>query len=578
LLSPTMLHQVALMLLMIFLLSSHADRGLRVTTNKQADDEAGLALDLLMHRAGAGTFAGGSNRSALAQRLLGFMQPLANMYRALPKNKAGLLDDDALRYALHRSVAHRRGWFVRGLEPEGTEVEQKKNGSQVPDYLHVLENDEATINTDGTSLTGLASLAAAFEDKGIKEAVDRMRAIILMYGLPSHGKVPSQLLRALTDTFFMDFLLAGSFPAKTAEDAERFKAAKWGHIAQRDEPWLRSLQDRLITEEPDGQVGLHSATEIASNVPLTYQGAFLNVCQELKSTLIGLEGNTPGRIRLPAFYRQGLSGRWRFSERPEYLRSLGALDETDPEQPLVITTNYILSRTNCFQASPFYAICCPVECWDLMGKLEEQFQAPTANTSRLAGAIEQLASSTVKAPRKLSEAVRRRLDDVAAANGGLVPLHGRLFAQWMHHAYPHECPYPHEAGTTVQRTPEAWTRESGHTHASASRAELEAHVEGDGCSAAAGPQGPCDESERRELPWKGTEELLVGFRPRVREDQERHVEIEAQPLHATSPRSGTSVALVAASGAFAACIVMLFKRVAEAQHLVQSSEGHKAPC
>ncbi|OLP24478.1 hypothetical protein AK812_SmicGene48940, partial [Symbiodinium microadriaticum] len=22
------------------------------------------------------------------------------------------------------------------------------------------------------------------------------------------------------------------------------------------------------------------------------------------------------------------------------------------------------------------------------------------------------------------------------------PLHGRLFAQWMHYAFPHECPYP----------------------------------------------------------------------------------------------------------------------------------------
>jgi hypothetical protein len=41
-----------------------------------------------------------------------------------------------------------------------------------------------------------------------------------------------------------------------------------------------------------------------------------------------------------------------------------------------------------------------------------------------------------------------RLDEVAAHHGGLVPLHGRLFAQWMHYAYPRECPYPHVSGTT----------------------------------------------------------------------------------------------------------------------------------
>jgi len=25
----------------------------------------------------------------------------------------------------------------------------------------------------------------------------------------------------------------------------------------------------------------------------------------------------------------------------------------------------------------------------------------------------------------------------------MVPLHGRLFTQWLHFAFPHECPYPH---------------------------------------------------------------------------------------------------------------------------------------
>jgi len=492
-----------------------------------------------------------------------------------------------LRYALHRSLAHRRGWFIRGLEPEGAEMEPGKEGHQVPHYLQALENNEVSLHKDGTSLTGLASLTAAFEDRGIKEAVDKMKAILLMYELPSQGKVSSLALRSVTDTFFMDFVLAGRFPAKTAEDAERFKAAEWGLTAQRDEQWLRSLQDRLITDDSEGQADIEYAMDTATGVPLTYQGALLNTCQELKTTLIGQEGNTPGRVRLPAFYKQGLSGRWRFSERPEYLRSLGALDETDPEQPLVIITNYILSRTNCFQASPLYAICCPVECWDLMAKLEEQFQAPTANASRLAETVEQLASSTVEAPHRLSEAVRRRLDDVAAANGGVVPLHGRLFAQWMHHVYPHECPYPHEAGTTVQQTPEAWTQGSGHTHASASQAELEAHVESDGCNAAAGPQRPCDDGVRRELPWKGTEELLVGLRPRAQDiqdlqiqhqqDQEEDVERVAQPLPVTPPRSGTNVALLASSGAFAGCIFMLMKRAAEAKNIIRSTEEHKAP-
>merc|ERR1712203_151284 len=30
----------------------------------------------------------------------------------------------------------------------------------------------------------------------------------------------------------------------------------------------------------------------------------------------------------------------------------------------------------------------------------------------------------------------------ATRHGGHVPIHGRLFAQWMHFAFPLECPYP----------------------------------------------------------------------------------------------------------------------------------------
>lgn len=49
-----------------------------------------------------------------------------------------------------------------------------------------------------------------------------------------------------------------------------------------------------------------------------------------------------------------------------------------------------------------------------------------------------MASDTVAAPRELSEGLRVRLQEVAALHGGKVPIHGRLFAQWMHHAFPRE--------------------------------------------------------------------------------------------------------------------------------------------
>merc|ERR1712107_499075 len=54
-----------------------------------------------------------------------------------------------------------------------------------------------------------------------------------------------------------------------------------------------------------------------------------------------------------------------------------------------------------------------------------------------------------------------RLREIAKAHGGVVPLHGRLFAQWMHHAFPRECPFPHVSGTKNPQTPSEWIDETG---------------------------------------------------------------------------------------------------------------------
>ena len=67
-----------------------------------------------------------------------------------------------------------------------------------------------------------------------------------------------------------------------------------------------------------------------------------------------------------------------------------------------------------------------------------------------------LSSSTVQAPRNLSQTLLRRLDEIALGHDGTVVLHSRLFAQWMHQAFPRECPYPHVTGTIVHERVEGF--------------------------------------------------------------------------------------------------------------------------
>merc|ERR1719421_609310 len=54
---------------------------------------------------------------------------------------------------------------------------------------------------------------------------------------------------------------------------------------------------------------------------------------------------------------------------------------------------------------------------------------------------------------KLTSALSKQLTDIASAHGGQVPLHGRLFAQWLHYVFPQECAFPHKSGVASTATP-----------------------------------------------------------------------------------------------------------------------------
>merc|ERR1740121_1413287 len=122
-------------------------------------------------------------------------------------------------------------------------------------------------------------------------------------------------------------------------------------------------------------------------------------------------------------------------------------------------------------------------------------------------------SETVSAPRNLSESLLVRLDDIAERHGGDVPIHGRLFAQWMHHAYPNECAYPHASGSLdAPLTPHEWANKGsdGKRRLKATAEEMQVFVEA--AAAATNASEPGDQDLRpAPLPWSDEEELLVAL-------------------------------------------------------------------
>lgn len=273
-------------------------------------------------------------------------------------------------------------------------------------------------------------------------------------------------------------------------------------------------------------------------------------CRQMKDKLVSMEYRGTGRVKLSDFYKPalgGADGAWQFQESVSYLRQLGALDETDPLQPSVMIANYVNSQTNCIAASGYYSVCCKDECENLLGHLEQKIGASEAKPTAIASLLSSLASSTVLAPHEISENLMQRLNDIAATHGGMVPLHGRLFAQFMHHVYPRECAYPHMSGTISGVTPDQWMDESG-AEPTASEHEMRQYALRAANATADSPdQG--DLAVEELMPWSSEEELFV-VRPL---HQEQTMSI------ASTPASVRSVVCLAAAGSLAFALIRSLK-------------------
>merc|ERR1740129_602272 len=155
--------------------------------------------------------------------------------------------------------------------------------------------------------------------------------------------------------------------------------------------------------------------------------------------------------------------------------------------------------------SSYHLVCWPDECNGLIASLERSIGQPSAAPARVAELVSDLPSDTVSAPRGLPSVLVARLNDISSLHGGLVPLHGRLFMQWMHHAYPSECPYPHAAGTTNPVTQDEGLRMHEEVDdAMATPEEMALHANAKPLTNPLGQQN---------IPWSLAEELVAVHKP-----------------------------------------------------------------
>jgi len=464
-----------------------------------------------------------SVESALLSELAGMTDPrglrsiedsFASMYYSLPKNSHNRLEPATVRYALHRYFMHKHGWFVNGLGPVNDTTESTSSTilkSRAPAFI--LDVFEQRLHHEGLGHHDLAVFAATLTDLIHREVSGSLTGIYNDLDLPTREHLTEQEYHMASKAYLISYLSGGeveiadrqALPEAEIEWADRYPA--W-------EDTLMWSEDLMLTHDFAHQCRVNPFVEHSRSFEQQVDflqemghtlGTFQNLeCHRLKDKLVDLEDMGTGRVPLSRFYRNGLLGKWEFTESTEYLRHVGALDENDPSRLSVVIPNYIQSQSNCLAGSSFYSVCCLDECESLFGHLESRVKDSSATPATIAELVSNLPSDTVHAPRNLSMALHARLKDIAHIHGGSVPLHGRLFAQWMHHAYPRECRYPHAIGVVNRISPNDWMDLMDVDTAEASEGDMEAHVSYDEQIILTGAL------KAEALPWSMAEELIAG--------------------------------------------------------------------
>lgn len=398
-------------------------------------------------------------------------QKLESSWQSLPTNEQGRVDRRSLRYSVHRYFLQTYSLSIVGLEPASvsgsldeaslltefapnyvrSEIEGKaaQSGFSLEDAVAMVATLERLVLDSGKSLLERAISAIGLESKlhlSREEAIQVLEAYMLrwMLGEDTEGIQELEANKTLLEESLDDWVDIDSYiigELATFEYSHKHAAPKTTSASS----WSQLKP----------QFSFHDIDEVVGQVTMGFGRFWETECGRVKGLLTDMDTNKAGRVKLTDFYGAAMNGEWRFSESKEYLKQLGALDDSSSWLgPQVIITNYMQAASNCIVSAPHYRVCCMNECEEILAEVEAVVKAPLGDPSTILAVLENHTVSLDDKTMKTSDPLRKQLEDIAALSpGGKVPLHGRLFAQWLHYAFPQECPFPHKSGATVALTP-----------------------------------------------------------------------------------------------------------------------------
>jgi len=389
------------------------------------------------------------------------------MWPTMP-NKDGKLDWKSLRYVAHRYFMQQSSLLIRGLEPSRS-LNSSEAGlaeiltKEVPKHAELLFGGKQT----DYSIEDAARFLAAMEQLVFDSETHLLTKVYGQFGWETTRHLSTKQMQRMIEAYIVNWMISGNDAGVMTLLRNRTLLAAsfphWhaikefidGRVRLMDFQNGQAIKPGMGLSLMAQQYTFSDAHAVVGGITKTFQDFWQSECHTMKDALVDMDREGTGRVRLSDFYGTGLDKDWRFGESEAYLRELGVLDESSPwKGKQIIISNYLQAASNCIISAPHYLVCCKNECEDMLGDIENTIRQPTASVDDLLRVVQSIASPsspTDDAP-VLQGSLTDQLRKVAESHGGRVPLHGRLFAQWMHYAYPRECPFPHKAGAYAQHT------------------------------------------------------------------------------------------------------------------------------
>jgi hypothetical protein len=454
------------------------------------------------------------------QRLEEEIHPL---FVALPKNEYGNLGHAAAGYLVHRLFLQRHGVVINGIAPmadafNSSSIAESLDG-RVPSRVQSIFEDR--VKGHGLGIHELALLTSTLERLMHQDIFSELASLYydqLNYSTPSIDRATATEVMSL-------YLINYGIRVPTPLD------------------WWRRFQKNPAAGSPRWVKFVDSVVEAVAGHPFTDGfiafgdlvtfGDFLvqrlareqgERCSKIKATLSEMEIGSTGEVPLEDLYQSFLDGRnIIFEESVDLLRTIGALKEHQDGTIGVLSANYLTSPVNCNNGSSFHMVCCQNECEPILDWLDREIANPLATPEQVVRAISFSRSPIPSPSRILSSELTDRLDTIASQHGGSIALHGRMFAEWLHAAFPSKCPYPHSAGTIDPSAAHTWSVDRRVAGIDDMRREVKEQRLARLAVAKAGGKGWQAGSNRMPQHWSEQEELLA-----------HHKQSQSQGAQATS--------------------------------------------